>query len=308
MRNKRYCFLIMNVIIFVCLTSITFAQDFTGKILLNLTADTNQFVWGEDIWLELTVVNLLDREITIPYPTQDYDLKLIVTTEDEKQIYGWPHGAPGGDSITLPQHGSWEESQRLAQVNDTTNRGRPGGGLIAGEYKAQAILGDVQSNYFTFRVRDPNEEELFLAREIIKRLIEFQSSEQAIEDGKKLLRKYPNSVYTPNIHIWLGTHLNTKGIIEKRSDELKALALEFIERYPKSGEVGRVIGTYEIAIRYKMGISKRQKASPEQWKNIEEKLLELKKRFSHPRVSRHVDRYIRQAKAWEKVLEREQKK
>jgi hypothetical protein len=43
---------------------VVFPQSLKGKIKLELTADTNVFVWGEDVWLYLTVRNLQNESKT----------------------------------------------------------------------------------------------------------------------------------------------------------------------------------------------------------------------------------------------------
>jgi len=276
-------------------------QDLSHKISITLTADRDSFFKWEDLWFEITVKNLLNEQITIPDPSEKGSLLLRVFDSKRQEIprgiiddhYGKPN------QVTLPPRGMLTETISGIYSNDTTGRGRPGGGLVVGGYQAQAFLGDIESNVFEFRIVEPPPEEQIVAQKIVDQLVMFTRSEHAIRDAKLLLQQYPHSIYTPNIYSMLLIDLKSSNDPYQRTDELMSTALEFIQKFPNSGWAKTAIAAYVTGIRRKLGLEDRQRASTVQWASIENKLNELRNKYPHERLTRYIDQVIKSQKEWE---------
>jgi hypothetical protein len=310
--NKKVIYYIIIIFSGVCLLNSQSIneQGFSEKITLSLTSERDTYTWGEDIRLELIVKNISQESVLILEPSQRNDAVKLYLFDENGRIIGCGIVVDKiyYDTITLPPNGVISEDFSLAcYINDTIHQWSPGGRLMAGKYRARASLSDIQSNFFEFQIIEPSKGEKQVADEIVEKLINYKDRDQAIKDGKEMLLKYPNSVFVPNIYVWLMVHLRSSENYLIRYDELIQLALEFIKKFPNSGDLISALSSYEAGLRGKLGIGKRQIATAEQWKTIENKLVELKSQYPSERVVRYINKYVKMSKQWEKQLEKEKK-
>lgn len=292
MKIKQKIILFLYYILFIqCISwEVGFSQNLQGKIKLELSADTNVFVWGEYIWVDVSIVNLLNQEVSVP------DLRsharIHITDEHGNRVQGPIIDAFMMVYVPVPPKSSIAESFNVEHWNDKTEDS-PGTRLLPGTYSARAVLMDVSSNILRFKVVPPSPEQRLVAREIANKIRKWRPAAQRIQDAKALLRQFPHTVYLSNIYYWLLVLLTMSDNPTERSDELVRYALEYLEKFPNRGEAQVALSCYISGLRNKLGIERDQKATPQQWRIIESELQKIKSRFPDERIARYIEQTIK---------------
>jgi len=266
-----------------------FAQSLKGKVALELSADKSVYVWGENIWLDVTRVNLLHDEVVV---SGEHHIGIRVTDDSGRRVlpglivdyYAIPYSVPPRSNVT--------ESFRVDHRNDTTEES-PGARLLPGAYTVWAVLGDVTSNTLQVRVIPPSAEERMVAAEIVKKIGRWKSISQAIQDGKALIQQFPHSVYLPSIYSRLLSLLSASDRSFDRTDELMKYSMQFLETFPDNGEAIVALESYVIGLRGKLGFPHPQGLDSQQARRIEEELSRIKARFPNERIKRYAGNIIK---------------
>jgi hypothetical protein len=265
-------------------------QRLAGSVKLRLVPDTNVYVWGQYGWLEVFVSNLRKEPIRIPNTNQQLSLLTLVIT-DQTGRTARPVSIPtlyGDLSQTLEPNEVIRESFQLDYYTNDTTRTSPGPTLLIGEYTVRAVLNDVTSETKTIRIRPPSSEERSVAEQITREL-QPNRGLNAIENARRLLREYPNTVYLPNIYRVLLGELATSNDPVERSEELSRMSLEYLQKFQQSGEAKVAISYFGMAERNRLGVQHGAVLNPVQRETIKSRLQALKSRFPTERVSRYVE-------------------
>jgi len=288
MREKSSLFFCLASIAMICSTG-GFAQTLKGKIALELSADKGVYVWGENIWLDVTRVNLLDQEVVV---SGEHHIGIRVTDDSGGRVLpGWIVDYYAIRYSVSPRS-SLTESFRVDHRNDTTEES-PGTRLLPGAYTVWAVLGDVTSNTLQVRVIPPSAEERVVAQQVVEKLHKWSSMTEAIQDAKNMIRQYPHTVYLPNVYLELIGKLAAADKGTARAEELVKYSLELIEKFPSHGDVQVALGYYVTGFLRKLGVGNRQTPSPQQWRTVETELQEILSRHPNERMKRYVDQIVK---------------
>lgn len=270
------------------------SEKLRGKISIQLAIEKKQLLEGENIYYELTIRNLVNREMRTPKLSSGA-FRIRVTDAQGKELSRAVilDGLEGGlaDYMVLKAEEVIVKTVGHNVTTGETARIAAGGLIAAGTYRSQAILADVKSNLVEFHVVKPTGKDWEVAQKI-DQLNKFASWEQALEDAKSLVIQYPNTVYLPNIYTRLFIRLRASSDMRHRTDELMERAMECMRKLPNSGFATTALRFYVEGLSNKLGIETGAKPSPTQQQLIDDKLRELRETFTDTKVARYIDEKI----------------
>jgi len=291
---------VLGIFIFSGLLALNAAQreeSLDGKIKLAISLDETEFIAGTEQYLEVSINNLTNQYVFIPYPSADLSLKIIISDSQGDTLRRGrivsTYGNSPKSTINPQQTFVIDEPLSFYSNMPEGKRTTPAGGtaILPGRYTISAVLGGVASNSLTIHILEPSQDE----KEVATLFRDAASSRHSLDEGttmvEELLRKYQSSVYAPNMYTRLGAMLGLYLTPEKVT-KLKEVVLEGIDRFPNSQSSDLLITYYLLATRYSLGMGRDDRPTASQIAEIEGKLNLLKSKYPGTRTARYAGEQI----------------
>jgi hypothetical protein len=143
-------------------------------------------------------------------------------------------------------------------------------------------------------VRERSPEEFEVYRRIALADISARPREKAIDECKRLIREFQHSVYMPNVYALLMSHLEQAELFH----EAKAVALEFIEKFPEHGVLERATDCYRRSVLAEYGVAQDALPSDVQLRMADNELRRLASKSKNPTLTYFIEDSIRRYKKW----------
>lgn len=290
---------------YISLTSTTSAQfwqsrSLQGEIELKFVPYKDTFIKGENVYAEVKIRNITDRDVTVPEPRATGAIINRVTDMQENYLYfrGIRIERIGFDIDTLKPHEIRIENMLISFGfgNDTTSS-TPFLEFIPGRYKSWVTLGDVRSNMIEFVVVEPPPDEDIVQQSFKSGVIYLKNPgkqfEKTIHNAKELIRQYPKSIYLPQIYSYLITSLSWCEDQKKKSDEIISLSMSFLDSFPDDPETETIIYDYARGLRIKLEKVDKIKENEKIHEIIVKSLNKFKSKYPNMRIARYADKEIR---------------
>lgn len=276
------------------------SRSLQGEINLEFVLYKDVFIKGEDVWAEVKIRNITNREVTVPEPRSLGAISIRVT--DMKGNYLFFRGMRierlGYDIETLKTQETRIENILISYAfgNDTTSS-QPFLEFIPGRYKSWVTLEDVRSNTIEFVVVEPPPYEEIVRQRLKNEVIYLKSTgkkfEEKIHNAKELIKQYPKSKYLPQIFTLLLTYLEWVEDSKQKSDEKISIAESFLERFPDSPETETMIDYYARGLKIKLEHVDKITDKEKVHEMIVKSLQKFKSKYPTMRIARFADREIR---------------
>ncbi|HMS32761.1 MAG TPA: hypothetical protein PKC91_01615 [Ignavibacteria bacterium] len=213
LRNKKYLavFLVfitmVTVIFFIFRPKILMNENISkkneqgeGKVRLEISAEFDEYIIDQLIWIKVTVINNSDDNYYLTYPLRRLFVKFDETyPSGNKNIENLPaDSSMQSDSLLLKPGSTFE---KVIQLNREPEKFYGEKKKETGIYKISARYQDIKSNEINFKVSEPAGIDKELYDETYLKL--FKDDIPVYERNTKLgelLKKYPGTRYSPQLY------------------------------------------------------------------------------------------------------------
>ncbi len=271
-------------------------QTLQGEISLQIASAKQTYVEGELIWFDVTLTNLTSSDLTIGEPRLSEALRVAVIDQHGKYVNrGISVFRFRLDSLRLNAGDTIVYAENLAGYQNDFRGLHQGTGerMLVGVYKVQAFLEGVSSNILDITVNPATREELVVAQEINEKLMNWRDSDQAIQEAKSLIKKYPNSPYLADMYNWLVLFLEMSKREDYQSDSLMSTSLEYLEKFHNSGAALHALNYYIEGFKKKLKIGHSKQLSAMEIGMIDFELNRVQKLYPGAAIQNAVEQIKR---------------
>ena len=267
-------------------------DGFTGKVSLTLTAEKEAYAEGEDIRLEVAVMNLCDTALKIPMPYLTGNIVFHIVDAKGKVVPFDFSDRVSNDWLRLESGRGWKEVLGL-MLYSNDSLGRLAGALtriLAGEYTFRASMKDVTSNEVCIKINKQSQSQRMELAEIHQ--VFDVNSDDSIEKGMELISKESNSVYLPTIYSRLINKMRRANSELNLNDVLLQYCEEFIEKFPDSFVPISKLEHYMFGVERAKAIVEGRVISSFQWNDFERRIEAIQEKFKGKRIVEYIDEYM----------------